>query len=543
VTRRPLRVLAATFAGFFLLYAAWSIATPLMAAPDEPVQMIKAVAVVHGQLIGTQTEGAESAYTVVRVPSVYAHAGQIPACFGFKNLVPASCAPALQGTSNDIAVRIYTGRYPPLYYAIVGLPSLVMSSASGVYAMRLVSAALNALFIALAVTAVATWSRSRLLIVGVAVAVTPAALFFGAVINPSGFEASAAICLWCSALVLALERSTDPPPLLVALVALSGCVTVLVRGLSPLWVAMIGLSVAGLAGVRPVLELARRRNVQIAGAAVVVATGLALLWILHAHTLDVIPSVNPAPPQDGTGQLLVLTFDHTGRFLDEMIGQFGWLDTPAPLFTYLVWFGAIGLLAAGAVAASRGRQTAVFLLVVTAAIVVPVMISTSQAHKEGYVWQGKDSLPFAVGVPLVAAELLGLSGVLDRLRGRLAWSLGTVLALGSALAFAGTLRRYAVGIQGPLDFFSSRWHPPLGFVVLLLLEVAAAAATTALLALLVMGRTVAPAPAHALGAHSARRPAADGDDLADANDLDRAIAGGNVDSGLGSDRAEGDRGG
>jgi hypothetical protein len=536
VTRRPLRVLAASFAGFFLLYAAWSIATPLMAAPDEPVQMMKAVAVVHGQLIGSQPHGAGSAYTVVRVPSVYAHAGTIPSCFAFKGTQPASCAPPVQGSSDDIPVQIYTGRYPPLYYAIVGLPSLAMSSASGVYAMRLVSAALNALFLAFAVTAVAVWSRSRLLVVGVAVCVTPSALSFGGVVNPSGFEASAAICLWCSALVLALERSTDPPRLLVALVGLSGCVTVLVRGLSPLWVVMIGVSVAGLAGARPLAELGRRRSVQVAGGAIVLAAVLALLWIVHAHTLDVIPSINPAPPGDSTGQLFVITFEHTGRFLHEMIGEFGWLDTPAPEATYLAWIGALGLLAAGAVVVSRRRQTAVFLLVVAAAILVPVLISTSQAHKEGYVWQGKDSLPFAVGVPLVAAELLGLSGVLERVRGRLAWCIGMGLAAVSAVTYAGTLRRYAVGLHGPLDFFSGQWRPPLGFVALLLLEVVAAAGTAALLALLVMGGAASPAPAHALGAHAAQRSA-------DANDQDRAIAGGKVGSGLGSDRAEGDRGG
>lgn len=532
--RRPGGVLLAAFAGFFLLFAVWSVATPLFAAPDEPVQMIKAVAVAHGQLLGTQPYGSGSAYTVVSVPEVYAEAGTIPSCFAFKNLHSADCARPLTGSSADVSVRIYTGRYPPLYYAIVGLPSLLMSSASGVYAMRLVSAALNAVFLALAVTAVVAWSRSRLLLAGLAVAVTPAALFFGGVINPSGFEVCAAICLWCSALVLALERSADPPRGLVALVAVSAAAMALVRGLSPLWVALIGASVLVLAGWRASVELARRRSVQIAAAVVVLAGLVAVAWILHAHTLDVLPSVDKAPAGDGTGQLLLITFEHSSRFLSEMIGQFGWLDTPAPAATYLAWYAVAGLVVLAAFATARLRQAAGLALVTAVAILVPVAISASQAHREGYVWQGKDSLPFAVGVPLVAAELLGLSKVFEERRARLTGTVAFVLAGASVFAFAGTMRRYAVGLQGPVDFLSARWHPPFGDVLWLLVELVAALATAALLAGLTAPRAPAAAPAHAARPHPP-----------DAKDLDRAPSAATVDSGpaSGQERREGERGG
>jgi hypothetical protein len=474
-------VFVVSLAAFFLLYAAWSIATPLFAAPDEPVQVMKAVAVAHGQLLGAQPKGPSSPYTTVHIPEIYASGGGIPGCFAFKNRVPASCAHAFTGTTTDVSVSIYTGRYPPLYYAIVGIPSLFMASASGVYVQRLVSALLNAIFLALAVTAVATWSRSRLLLVGIAAAVTPSALFFGGVVNPSGFEVSCAVCLWSSALVLALERSSDPPPGLVAITALSAAAMALVRGLSPLWVGMIGLSVAGLAGWRAVRELAGYRRVKLAAVVVVLAGGAAVAFILAAHTLDVLPSVDLAPAGSTTGQLFVTTFDHTARFLTEMIGKFGWLDTFAPISTYLVWYGAVGLLAGAAVVLTRRRELAVFVLVALAAVFVPVVISTSQARRAGFVWQGKDSLPFALGVPLVAAALIGQSGVLDRYRGRLTSLVAFTLACGSVVAFAGTLRRYAVGINGPLDFFHTAWRPPLGLAVLLVAELVAAFGTAVLL--------------------------------------------------------------
>jgi hypothetical protein len=522
-SRRPFRVLAVAFVGFFLAFAAWSLATPLFAAPDEPVQMMKAVSVVHGELIGSQPEGPSSPYTVVHIAAVYAGAGTVPSCFAFKATVPASCAHRLQGVSTSVPIRIYTGRYPPLYYAVVGLPSLVLSSQSGVYLMRLFSAALNAIFLALAVMAVVTWSRSRLLLVGIAVAATPSALFFGGVINPSGLEISVATCLWCSALVLALERSVDPPKGLVALVGASACVMALVRGLSPLWVGMIGLSVLLLAGRQAALELAKNRMVQIAAGAVVLAGGLALVWIIHAHTLDVLPSIILAPKNFTTGQLLLVTFEHTGRFLREMIGEFGWLDTPSPFGVYVVWFAVIGLLLALAATFARTREVVALVVVLAAAIFVPVVISASQARHAGYVWQGKDSLPFALGVPLVAAQLLGRSNAIERRLGRFAAIVTLVCAGASVWAFLGTMRRYAVGIQGPIWFLSGSWHPPIGDIAAVLLEVVASLYVAALLTGLVQPpRSLVP-PSHA--ARSSGRHA---------KDLDRASTAGTVDSAIGS---------
>jgi MYXO-CTERM domain-containing protein len=489
-TQRPLVVLAAAFGAFFLLYALWSVATPLFAAPDEPVQMIKAVAVAHGQLIGDQRNGAASPYTYVRVPEVYAHAGLDESCFTFKFRVPASCAPPVAGRAEVVPIRIYTGRYPPLYYAIVGLPSLAMSSAGGIYAMRLVSAAISAFFLALAVTVVVTWSRSRLLLVGLAVAVTPSALFFGGVINPSGFEVSTNICLWCSALVLGLERADEPPPWLVAVVGISACATVLVRGLSPLWVAMTGLAVLALTQRQAIVSLVRRRSVQVAGGALVLAGVLALAWIVHAHTLDVVPSTMHAPASARYGQLLVITLDHTGRFVREMVGEFGWLDTPSPFATQIAWYGALGLLVLGAAAVARRRQALVLAAVIAATVFVPALISASQAHKEGYVWQGKDSLPFAVGVPLVAAQLLGLSGIFEPVKRRLAGVVTGVLAVAAIFAFVGTLRRYAVGVDGPLNFLFTGWRPPLGSLTLVVVEVLVAAGAAAGITVLTAPRPV-----------------------------------------------------
>ena len=84
----------------------------------------------------------------------------------------------------EYVATIYNARYPPLYYSIVGLPSLLADSNWAVYLMRLFSAALSSLFIALAVTSAYVWSKNRLLIAGIVIAATPMVMYLAGIINP-----------------------------------------------------------------------------------------------------------------------------------------------------------------------------------------------------------------------------------------------------------------------------------------------------------------------------------------------------------------------
>ena len=141
----------------FVNMAVWSLATPLFASPDEPAQVARAVALVHGQLIGKTVKNDGNPITDVTIPKVYA-AGSVYAVLAFRDTVPASCTTRLTQSKAAVRTTTYVGRYPPLYYAIVGLPSLFTASSNGLYAMRLVSALLNAVFLALAALSIAAWS-------------------------------------------------------------------------------------------------------------------------------------------------------------------------------------------------------------------------------------------------------------------------------------------------------------------------------------------------------------------------------------------------
>jgi hypothetical protein len=465
---RPWRVFVVVLVLAFLNMAVWSLATPLFASPDEPAQVARAVALDHGQLIGQTVKNAGNAITHVTIPEVYAAGRTYGGCFTFKDTVSASCAKRLTQSKAEVRAITYVGRYPPLYYAIVGLPSLFTASSNGLYAMRLTSALLNAVFLALGAFSIAAWSRSRFLLVGLLVAATPMTFFLGSVVNPSGLEIMSALCLWCAGLVLALERADKPPPGLVAVVAVSAITLLLSRALSPLWVVCILVLLALLTGWRGLGRLARARCVRWALVPLVPAAAFAIGWIVVAHALDLLP-VGVKAKGAGT-PLAANILGDTATWVQQMIGIFGWLDTLSPLLTYLFWYAAIGLFVLLALSCAPRRHAGALVLLVLVVVFVPVAISYGQAHRLGVIWQARYIMPMAVGVPLMAVALVERSGVLGGLRTRVATLVSALLAVAAFAAFAEALRRYVVGVQGPIDYLHGHlhgsWQPPFGATTL-----------------------------------------------------------------------------
>jgi len=502
--RRPSgrAVFALSFLVFFGASAIWSAATPLLAAPDEPSQMVKAAAVAHGEWTAVCYQSATDAnscvanttsalgfevlpsfYDMIRAPdSTDPPHSQI--CFHTRPADPASCARSLNRTATPTEVQdgltkyvwTYQARYPPLYYAIVGLPSHFGGSTIDLYLMRLVSAALAALFLALSLWALSKYSRNRLLLLGLVVAVTPMVLFLGGVVNSSGLEIACGVALFSSGAVLVTERLEDAPAGLVAVLVASASTLELVRSLSPLWVALSAVALVGFAKGAALGRLLRRRFVLLGGLLVVACGAAAIVWIVAVHATDVYTGAAAGiPSSTGEAAILRTSFLHNAFYLPDMVGIFGWFDTRAPAVTYLIWYAlAIGLAAVGVVLGGR-RRGGVLVAMALAILVVPVLISSSQARQHGYVWSGRDTLPFAVGLPLLAAAAAGRP-LLERFGAarlrRLMVVVAVLAGVAQFLAFYEALRRYAVGTAGPIFGFllHPSWHPAIGIVPALVLE-------------------------------------------------------------------------
>ena len=86
------RVFWLAFTLLMVVTAAWSLASPIAAGPDENAHVIKAAAVVRGDLRGTPSP-VDPGEGRVTVPALYALTLTYPECFIFHGARPAGCAP------------------------------------------------------------------------------------------------------------------------------------------------------------------------------------------------------------------------------------------------------------------------------------------------------------------------------------------------------------------------------------------------------------------------------------------------------------------
>jgi hypothetical protein len=470
---------------FFLLAALWALATPLGAAPDEPTQIVKAASVVRGQIVGPAAVGSPG-FTVVEVPYSLAADANMADCFALKPSVTASCDIGFPGSGKAAAVTTYVGRYPPLYYALVGLPSLWAHGDGAVYAMRLLSALWSALLCGLAMAVARSSLRTRLLTVGVGLVATPMCAFLAGVVNPSGLEISAALCAWTSGLTLVLGNGVvrdgreRPPPSVLAAFLVSVLALALTRGLSLLWIFILVAALVALAPAR-VLALCRQRRpaALFAGAGLVGVAEFA--YVLVAKTLWVQPG-RPVSGGSSTAHVIHLILDESVSFLVQLVGDFGWVDTPSPVVVVWLW-AVLAVLILTVVLVSVSRRA---LLVVGGlallSLALPTAIMASQANKLGIVWQARDGLPLYMGVPLVACASWqpGRATL-----GRRPLVVGVICAGGVQLFdFFWALRRYVSGFGGTLNIFGSvpgGWTPPIPVAGLLSVALVVCVAYTVLL--------------------------------------------------------------
>lgn len=499
------RLFGAIFAITFGLIAIWSVAVPLLSGPDEQTHTVKAAAVVRGQFVGKCAYAHDpleicpksSPFSEVRLPAFYSilRPGGIPkamvprpnvSCFSKRINVPANCLIInVPAKYQKLFARawIYDGRYPPLYYVIAGIPSLFGTGQWAIYLMRLFGAGASALLISAAIFSVLRYSKNRLLLLGIVISATPVVFYLSGVVNSSGLEIASALAFWTMLCVMVRECDGSPPRALVVLSAFAALTFISTRSLSPFWFVLAILSVVAIANWRTVKKILGRRDVQIAMIAIAVVGLADVFWILYEHSTVVDVSSKNAQaliPSRSTSELTILrtSFHHNIYYLPGMIAVFGAFDTYAPHLTFIIWYLLAGVLFLTALIAGDLRRRIVLIVVALGILLLPVIISSSQARHLGYVWSGRDTLPLAVGLPILCASVIGEFGVHRLVR----WVAPVVLVLAwiaQGDAFFGALRRYSVGDAGPrLSFLiHSAWSPPvLGCLGAFLAEVVLLAA-------------------------------------------------------------------
>jgi len=446
----------------FLLFAAlgagWAIALPLFGSPDEPAHTIRAASVARGEIIGERIPGKDGGWRSVHVPEVMDNANDVD-CYAFRSDLSAACL-SYEGSDREIDVDTTAGTYFPPYYWVVGLPSLITAQAGGVYLMRLLSALVAAALLACAVSSLRCFPNRRVGAVGLAVAVTPMVLFVNGTVNPSSLEISAAIAAWCSALAIAATRADtriDRAEIVRLVVAFSALGVS--RLFAPMWIVGILIVAGMLCGWTAIRRMSRDRGMQLAAGIIGIATLSQVVWNVIVRPVDTGTSV-----EISQYELIRNTIGRSGFFYDSMIGNFGWLNVKAPYVVILIWSAAIGLLLALGLSLPSRRAAFALLLTAAATVLLPLVSEYREVPIIGPFWQGRYTLPLAVGVPIIAAWIIGASSIGERLaRSRLPLIVGAALFIGHFLSFAQTLRRFSVGYNGSFMYWRTpSWSPPLG---------------------------------------------------------------------------------
>jgi Predicted membrane protein (DUF2142) len=487
------RVWLTSFVVVSLLTALWAVANPLYAGPDEPAHVIRAVALDHGQLTGKsltprvrkELGNARKDHLIVRVPAVYGLAST-SICFSYEPNVTASCLDFDEPT-REVDDLTYVARHPPAYYAVVGAVSWVYTPGSGtVYLMRFLGVLMTGALIATAIFAVRRSAAPRIAAAGLVFAVTPMVLFVGSVVNPSGPEIAASVAVWACGLVLVSQAHERVDNRLVTGAGIAACVLALSRQLGPLWLGLIALTLLAVANRAALCNLARSNCARLWTFLIVAFSLAQVAWAVIFEPLDVTLS-EQEPADIETAELIRVTLGATIPRYRDMIGTFGWLDTPSPAVTWIPWTVGIAFLFFGALLWANRRFAASLLGLLGAVIIVPVVLeSATYRDAGGFSWQGRYTLPLAVGVPILAAMALASTA-----RGRqvvtprLLVVIGVVAGVGHIFAYAQNLRRYTVGYDGPIQFWKgAEWAPPTSP---LLLSVAYALAVSAFVFWLFVG--------------------------------------------------------
>ncbi|PDQ35773.1 MAG: hypothetical protein B5766_04790 [Candidatus Lumbricidophila eiseniae] len=467
----------------------WSLASPVFGVPDEASHFYKGAAQVRGQVIGKTVPGIK--HIVVDVPPGDEYSPNL-VCFAFQPTQPGNCDGVQLGdekTGTTYATQV--GAYNPIYYYIVGWPSLFITGNAAVYAMRIMGALLAAALIACAFR-YSLLSRCSWLPASVAFILAPMNMFLIGAVNPNGAEIAAGAAFWISSLVLFTTPITGRERVwLWATVVVSGVLLANARALGPLWVGFIVVVVVIVAGWRSTRHMFTRRSSWVPIGILAAGGVFSCAWTVIGGSLSAQAEPNDAPLVGGSfASGFAYMLKATPNFIIQAVGVFGWLDTALVPTLYWVYAAAVGALVVWAFVTASRRSAIILALLSLAVVLLPALIQARSVSQTGIIWQGRYGTVLYLGVVIVAAYFAGRPRVLsptvdasglqvsavgagspwsvERYTQRAtAWVASLVAAFG-CVAFVHTLHRYVVGADGMVGkmFRAPLWQPPGGWMAL-----------------------------------------------------------------------------
>lgn len=452
----------------FVLMACFSLATPQGGSPDEPAHAMRAFAAAHGQLDGPASRSAPGTIDL-RVPQYFAQLETRMACFKRVITQTPACVAPLPAADPIVTGHSSATANTPVFYVLTGWPSLFLHESKALYGMRLVSALLCAVLLGVAFAAVRALPRWRWTSAALGVGLTPMVLFLSGTLNPNGLEIAATVASFALLTLLFSRPPSRFTPLVVGAVVVIGALLIFTRSIAILWllVALVAaLLIASPGALRAVV-----RVWWVVAAAVLVALIAAGAALYYLRPRALTPSYQPVGGGSSWSQGFSTTLDQTFSFMVGWIGQFGWLESPAPALTVAVVAAVGGAALLFGAAVTRRRTGLALGMIALVLVLVPPFSQAAVVHDAGYIWQGRYTLALAVLLVMVAGRSLddGLPGAsMSGVGRRVVWIALSAVAIGQLAAFIWVLRRYVIGLSWNTTWLdlvrSPHWQPPGGWL-------------------------------------------------------------------------------
>ena len=484
----PRRTFLLAFLAYFLLAGAWALALPVNGTYDEKQHLVRAYAVWTGQFI-PHARGVDA--TGLPADAIDGPRSLLPAdadcTWHPKPPKPASCQQPVTDRTETL-MPTSAGRYSPVYYLAVGLPLRLSPDGTGLIWARLLSAALNALFLA-AAAMIAVRLGNKVLLAALVLVTTPLAIDLNGAINPGGLENTAGILLFV-ALMAALKngRGTQYRQNLI----LSGVAAATLASVLHLGVVLAALAILAcflIAGWPPVWAMLRSRTAWLwFGLPSIAGAVFAVVWLFASGVLSI--TVPDRPRQLTTGQIMEgLVTTRAEFYARQIIAQFGYGETTVSPFMIFLWYAMIAVLVIPALWRANWR---IRLAIAGIFVACYAILAGLEFHYAPLVnWYAHSRYIMPLGAAIVLGAAFSASLRTDRLvDDRLLLALVAITVPLQLYALARVMTRFQVGIDAGLHPFGGTWRPVAGPLLPLVLCFVGGL----LLAVMVKNPFVRPAP-------------------------------------------------
>jgi hypothetical protein len=444
--------------GLTLLLAAWIMATPPFAAPDEGSHYLRALTITNGQILGPKASYPQSPLLTPTQLAFLQHdtrAVTVPAVLSPTDVNCVNGARDLSGSCVEVTPN---GNFPPIGYL---LPAVALGvshdTASAIWLSRLGAALPCVVFLILAV--VFLWAGTAWSLLGLLTAVTPMVLFSSSIMNASGIQITGSLAFFATG-VRITRAPAESTRWVWAAFAVSGAVTILAGPIGFAF-ALADLALLGALLGRDGLGDLRGRSAEKRVTALALASAT-VLWAIYTRIAGFHGTFGISPIgaglRAGVGQLPPV--------LHDAVGTFGSLTVHLPLPAYWLWWLIVIGLVVGGFWLAESRDRVLLGAVVVLALLFPVLFYAWIDRHTGYGLQGREVLPVLLLIPLAAGEIVyrRRSVITGRRYGQplLAGSIAVIAAF-QAYAWWYNARAMAVGQGGILFYRNATWSPPLGW--------------------------------------------------------------------------------